>query len=88
MWRPVNVIVMVFITGVFLLLQTNTIRSTAKGGTRQGEAQVTQADGEKKKRKVKLVRNLKVISPVYRKAIFSSVEPRDWKQTAKCRSGP
>ena len=59
MWRSVNVIVMVFITGVFLLLQTNTIRSTAKVG--QGEAEVTQADGEKKKRKVKIVRNLKVI---------------------------
>ena len=55
--RPV--IVMVFITGVFLLLQTNTIRSTAKVG--QGEAEVTQADGEKKKRKVKIARNLKVI---------------------------
>ena len=55
----VNVVVMVFIIGVFLLLQTNTIRSTAKVG--QGEAEVTQADGEKKKRKVKIARNLKVI---------------------------
>ena len=53
----VNVFVMVFIAGVFLLLQT--IRSTAKVG--QGEAEGKQADGEKKKSKVKIARNLKVI---------------------------
>ena len=53
----VNVVVMVFIAGVFLLLQT--IRSTAKVG--QGEAEGKKEDGEKKKRKVKIVRNLKVI---------------------------
>ena len=55
----VNVVVMVFIAGVFLLLQTNTIRSTAKVG--QGEAEGKTEDGDKKKRKTKLSRNLKVI---------------------------
>ena len=53
----VNVVVMVFIAGVFLLLQT--IRSTAKVG--QGEAEGKNEDGEKEKRKVKIARNLKVI---------------------------
>ena len=49
---------MVFIAGVFLLLQTM-IRSTAtKVG--QGEEGKTE-DGDKKKRKTKLSRNLKVI---------------------------
>ena len=55
----VNVSVMVFIAGVFLLLQTM-IRSTAtKVG--QGEAEGKTEDGDKKKRKTKLSRNLKVI---------------------------
>jgi len=54
----VNVFVMVFIAGVFLLLQTM-IRSTAKVG--QGEAEGKTEDGDKKKRKTKLSRNLKVI---------------------------
>ena len=53
----VNVVVMVFIAGVFLLLQT--IRSTAKVG--QGEAEGKTEDGDKKNRKTKLSRNLKVI---------------------------
>ena len=55
----VNVSVMVFIAGVFLLLQTM-IRSTAtKVG--QGEAEGKTEDGDKKNRKTKLSRNLKVI---------------------------
>ena len=58
------VTVMVFITGVCLLLQTTTTRSTANAGL--GEMQTPQADGDKKKRKPKIVRNLKVISPVRR----------------------
>ena len=58
------VTVMVFITGVCLLLQTTTTRSTANVGL--GEMQTPQADGDKKKRKPKIVRNLKVISPVRR----------------------
>ena len=56
----VNVSVMVFIAGVFLLLQTMMIRSTAtKVG--QGEAEGKTEDGDKKNRKTKLSRNLKVI---------------------------
>ena len=62
--RVCYVTVMVFITGVCLLLQTTTTRSTANVGL--GEMQTPQADGDKKKRKPKIVRNLKVISPVHR----------------------
>ena len=54
----VNVFVMVFIAGVFLLLQTTRPTATKVG---QGEAEGKKEDGEKKKRKVKIARNLKVI---------------------------
>ena len=45
--------------------------TAAEAERRQGETQDAKADGERKKKKIKLDRNrdLKVISPVYRKAI-------------------
>ena len=49
---------MVFIAGVFLLLQTM-IRPTAKVG--QGEAEGKTEDGDNKKRKIQISGNLKVI---------------------------
>ena len=55
----VNVSVMVFIAGVFLLLQTMIRPTATKVG--QGEVEGKTEDGDKKNRKTKLSRNLKVI---------------------------
>ena len=77
------VTVMVFITGVCLLLQTTTTRSTANAG----EMQTPQADGDKKKRKPKIVRNLKVISPVHRKKPVSGFLARLCQEMSQSHGG-